>query len=133
MIVVLDASVLIAFFDGADAHHQRAKGLLAEVAGDDLVVSSITLAELLVGPARGGEGQMDSALGALARLEVCEERFPEDAAVQLAGLRAETMLKLPDCCVLLAARTAGADSVATFDGRLAQVVKAQGLRVKGEA
>ncbi|WP_188112874.1 type II toxin-antitoxin system VapC family toxin [Mycobacterium simiae] len=129
MIVVLDASVLIAFFNGHDTHHPEANRLLAEAAGDDLVVSSLTLAELLVGPARGDE--VDSTVEALARLEIDEERFPDDVAVQLARLRAETGLKTPHCCVLLAAQTAGAESVGTFDGRLAHEAKTKGLKVVG--
>jgi predicted nucleic acid-binding protein len=48
--------------------------------------------------------------------------------VRLALLRAETGLKLPDCCVLLAAEQSGA-AVATFDDRLAGAVTRRGLRL----
>ena len=41
-----------------------------------------------------------------------------DAPTRLARLRAETGLKLPDCCVLLAAQDASASSVLSFDDRL---------------
>ena len=54
----------------------------------------------------------------LHMLEVNELPFPPDSAVRLAKLRASTGLKMPDCCVLLAAADAGA-TVASFDGRLA--------------
>lgn len=127
--IVLDASVLIAFFSGADAHHVAATELLTAAGAEDLVVSSMTLAELLVGPAR--EGAVDALLEALARLEVGEELFPGDVAVRLARLRAETGLKMPDCCVLLAAETAEAETVGTFDGRLGQVARGRGLTVLG--
>jgi hypothetical protein len=45
--------------------------------------------------------------------------FPRDTAVRLAQLRADTGLKMPDCCVLLAARDSGA-SIASFDHRRLQ-------------
>lgn len=127
MITVLDASVLIAFFNSDDAHHAAATRMLHDAAGDDLVLSSLTLAEVLIGPARVGEEE--STLRALARLEVDEEALPGDAAVQLARLRARTGLRLPDCCVLLAAHTAAAQAVATFDDRLAQVARDRSLHV----
>ncbi len=129
MITVLDASVLIAFFNSDDAHHEAALDILDAAADDDLLLSSISLAEVLVGPARSGNEE--SVLRALGRLEVDEEVLPADAAVQLARLRARTGLKLPDCCVLLAAQTASAQAVATFDARLAQVARERGLRATG--
>jgi len=129
MITVLDASVLIAFFNADDAHHTAALRILDDAADDELVLSSISLAEVLVGPARSGDEE--STLQALARLEVDEEPLPTDAAVQLARLRARTALKLPDCCVLLAAQTAAAQAVATFDVRLAQAARDRGLRASG--
>lgn len=131
MIVVLDTSVLIAFFDGDDAHHTDAHRLLAGVAGDDLVISSMTLAELLVGPARQGGDALASTLDALTRLAIREAQLPEDVAVRLAGLRASTRLKMPDCCVVLAAKTAEADSVATFDERLARAARQHGFDTMG--
>jgi rRNA-processing protein FCF1 len=51
--------------------------------------------------------------------------------VQLARLRARTALKLPDRCVLLAAQTAAAQVVATFDVRLAQAARDRDLRALG--
>ncbi|BBN50879.1 type II toxin-antitoxin system VapC family toxin [Mycobacterium avium] len=131
MIVVLDTSVLVAFFDGEDAHHTDAHGLLADVAGEDLVISSMTLAELLVGPVRQGEDALASTLDALTTLAIREAQLPEDVAVRLAGLRASTGLKMPDCCVVLAAETAEADSVATFDERLARAARQHGFDTMG--
>jgi len=53
----------------------------------------------------------------------------EDAPVRLAMLRAGTGLKMPDCCVLLAAeQTHGV--LATFDDRLATVATERGLAVR---
>jgi predicted nucleic acid-binding protein len=53
-VIVLDASVLIAYLDQDDAHYAPAVWLLADAAtnGEDLAMSPITLAEVLVGPVR---------------------------------------------------------------------------------
>jgi predicted nucleic acid-binding protein len=50
----------------------------------------------------------------------------DDSPVRLAMLRADTGLRLPDCCVLLAAQQTGG-SVLTFDDRLARVAEGLGL------
>ena len=125
-VIVLDASVLIAYLDREDGHHAAAEELLAQAVEDDLAVSSLTLAEVLVVPAR--DGRLDPVLAALGDLEVQELPFPADAAVRLAQLRATTGLKMPDCCVLLVAENAGA-SVASFDQRLAQEAEKRNLPV----
>lgn len=39
--IVVDASVLIAFLDGEDGHHAAAETLLAQAIEDDLGVSSL--------------------------------------------------------------------------------------------
>jgi predicted nucleic acid-binding protein len=115
-VIVLDASVLIAYLDGEDNHHGRAETLLAREIDDDFAVNSLTLAEVLVAPAR--EGRLDAVRKALQDLELQELPFPVDTAVMLAALRASTNLKMPDCCVLLAAQDAHA-RLASFDDRLA--------------
>ncbi len=128
--IVLDASVLIAHFDTADVHHDRAGELLLLAADQDqpLGASPITLAEVLVGPAR--IGRLAQAAAALDQLRACSVDLPPDAPLRLAALRAATKLTLPDCCVLLAADQAG-DAVATFDDRLADAARTHGLALHG--
>ena len=122
--IVLDASVLIAHLDAGDAHHALATEHLLQVADEPFGASSITLAEVLVGPTRAG--RQAAAQAALRTLEVAELPLPPDAAGRLAALRADTALKLPDCCVLLAAEdTKG--TVLTFDQRLAHVAALRGV------
>lgn len=125
--IVLDASVLIAHFDTRDAHHLRANALLLAAADEELVASPMTVAEVLVGPVRAG--QADRASAVLAQLGVATVGLDENAPLMLATLRAQTGLKLPDCCVLLAARTTGA-AVATFDDRLATAARGHGFAVR---
>lgn len=128
--IVLDASVLIAHLDATNCHHDRAGELLLLAADQakPLGASPITLAEVLVGPARAG--RLDQAAAALDQLGVCPVDLPRDAAMRLASLRTTTTLKLPDCFVLLAADQV-ADAVATFDDRLADTARSHGLTVWG--
>ena len=126
--IILDASVLIAYLAGEDIHHEAAEHLLVDVVDEDLAVNSLTLAEVLVAPLR--DGHLDLVMAALDALEVQELAFPDDAAIRLARLRAETALKMPDCCVLLAAEEVGG-GVATFDARLGQTATGRGLTVVG--
>jgi predicted nucleic acid-binding protein len=125
-VIVLDASVLIAYLDGEDDHHAAAETLLAQAIDDDLAANSLTLAEVLVVPVR--DGRLDQTLAALRDLEIQELPFPADTAVRLAQLRATAGLKMPDCCVLLAAEDAAA-RVASFDERLAQAAEKRNLPV----
>ncbi|HEX5853408.1 MAG TPA: PIN domain-containing protein [Solirubrobacteraceae bacterium] len=113
--IVLDASVLIAHLDQSDTHHALATDHLLAAADEPFGASSITLAEVLVAPLR--TGRLDAARTALRTLEVHEIQLPPNASERLAALRVETALKLPDCCVLLAAEVAGG-TVLTFDDRL---------------
>jgi len=114
-VIVLDASVLIAHLDSADRHHPAARRLLEESGGTPLAASTITLAETFVSPAR--DGRLKDAETALRRLGVEELAIDTKAAVRLATLRAGTGLKMPDCCVLLAALDREA-VLASFDSSL---------------
>ena len=126
--IVLDASIVIALLDSEDTHHQRARALLLSRPEETLAASPLTLAEVLVGPTRAG--CPDRAKAALDVLGVNSVPLSEDAPQQLAALRVETGLKLPDCCVLLAARQTGA-TLATFDDRLAGAARDSGVVALG--
>jgi predicted nucleic acid-binding protein len=127
-VIVLDASVLIAYLDSDDHLHQAAEALLAAEVDDDFVVNPLTLAEVLVAPARAG--RLAAAQTVLRDLEINEMPFPPDAAVRLAQLRASTGLTMPDCCVLLSALGANA-IVASFDGRLVRCAAEHNLPTLG--
>jgi predicted nucleic acid-binding protein len=125
-VIVLDASVLVGYLDAADRHHDAAEELIAGALDDDLGANPLTLAEVLVVPAR--IGHMDTVLSVLQDLEIAELPFPADTAVRLAELRASTGLKMPDCCVLLSAEDVGA-RVASFDLRLVEAAEARHVPV----
>jgi predicted nucleic acid-binding protein len=127
-VIVLDACVLIAHLDASDAHHDRAFELLQSLAEEPFAASALTLAEVLVGPARAGG--LERAGAALRALGVETVAIGAAAPAELAGLRASAGLKLPDCCVLLAAEQVGG-GLATFDERLAAVARQRGVPVRG--
>jgi predicted nucleic acid-binding protein len=124
-VIVLDASVLIAHLDGSDRHHARARSLLEANSGDSLGASSITLAETLVSPARAA--RQGDAEAALQRLGVQELPIREGAPGRLSEMRAEVGLKMPDCCVLLAAQD-HEGIVASFDSDLLSAARKLGLQ-----
>lgn len=106
---VVDASVLIAWLDDHDAHHGDAIDVLAAV--DGFVIHPLTVAEVLVHPARGGR-----EVDVMARLEaigmVVSDRQLDP--VRLARARVTTRLKMPDCVVLVCGETHGVD-ITTFE------------------
>jgi predicted nucleic acid-binding protein len=112
-VIVVDASVLIAFLDPHDAHHDAAVELLVD-ATPPLVVHAITAAEVLVAPTQ--RGIAERVLADLFAIGVEIDDTSIDP-VQLARLRVDTGCTMPDCCVLASAE-ARRVPVATFDGRL---------------
>jgi toxin FitB len=73
---------------------------------------------------------VERAGAALRALGVETVAIGAAAPAELAGLRASAGLKLPDCCVLLAAEQVGG-GLATFDERLAAVARQRGVPVRG--
>lgn len=124
--IVLDASVVIAMLSRADQHHRRAAEIV--VAGGDLLVHPVTLAEVLVGPARLGDaaGVSDALTSLGIRVDLPDAAQPG----RVASLRASTGLTLPDCYVLDVAEVHRAP-LATFDRRLATRARERGVEVIG--
>jgi predicted nucleic acid-binding protein len=116
-VIVLDASVLIAHLSPGDVHRHRATDVLLRHADRPFTASVVTMAEVLTGPERSGQGHL--AARSLARLGVARVPVDVDHPERLAALRRVTRLRLPDCCVLLAAETVDGQ-IATFDIRLAE-------------
>ena len=112
-LIVVDASVLIAFLDHSDQHHAAAIELLAEV--QRFVVHPLTLAEVMVHPVRAGVE--DDVLARLSAIGMIVSPLSVDP-VELARVRVRSGLKMPDCVVLTSADAYGSE-IATFDERLA--------------
>jgi predicted nucleic acid-binding protein len=125
-VVVLDASALIALFDSADPHHNWALKMFRDTVEFDLALSVVTHAEVLVHPLRAGrESDFERSLQGLG-----VELIPlsADSGVQLAQLRAQTSLRMPDVVVLHSALNA-AGSIATTDRGLAAAARALSVGV----
>jgi len=127
-VIVLDASVLIAFLNGSDRHHAKANRLLETLSGEPWGTSSVTLAETLVYPARAG--RLEEAEAALVGLDLQELLSGGGAPGRMAEMRASLGVKMPDCCVLLAAQDNDA-AVASFDAGLLAAARKLGLKVAG--
>lgn len=126
--IVIDASAMIGLLGIEDALHHKAEQTIDRALAQNrpLGMSTVTLAETLVTPTRAG--RVTATLAYLDRLEVAEVPVAFGSGPRLAELRATTGLKLPDCCVLLAAQDAGA-AVLTFDDRLRDAAEQLGLEV----
>lgn len=123
--IVIDANVLIAHVESTDANNARAFRLLQTVQAQPLGVSPITLAEVLVRPTKVGRlAEVQPALRALRLREVSLGKY---ASARLALLRTETGLRMPDCCVLLAAEDCEATGILTLDDRLRAQAKRLGF------
>lgn len=124
--ITLDASIVIAHLSANDSHHRAATAFLRESAGDELIIHSLNLAEVLVGGARLGRSQ--EMLDDLVRLGIMVSDPQPGEALRLANLRVGSGLKLPDCCALDTALTTGS-TLATFDIALATAARQRGLTV----
>jgi predicted nucleic acid-binding protein len=117
-VVLLDARVLIAFFDPADAHHPRARAALAAHQSDELVVPASVFAEVLVGPYRHGPAAVGTLEQFVADLAIRIQPITADIARRAAFLRSRhAALKLPDAFVLGAGDVLGASTVLTANQR----------------
>jgi predicted nucleic acid-binding protein len=126
-VIALDASVLIAHLNPTDQHHQAATAILLAGAPGQMLVHTVTLAEVLVGGVRIGQGA--SMRDDIRAAGIAVAPYDDDEPLRLAELRATSGLKLPDCCVLNVALHHNA-SLATFDDALAAAARQRGVRVE---
>jgi predicted nucleic acid-binding protein len=115
-LIVLDAGVLIAHLDPADAVHTQASQAFLTHASDDLRLPASAYAETLVDPAR--RGRLEEAREQIASLQL--EIVPIDGrlAERAAKLRArERSIRLPDALVLACGEELDADVILTADRR----------------
>ena len=124
-VIVADASVIIAALSPAESAHGWALALLVDT--DRVFTHPITYAEVLVGPAR-----RSAELAASLDSDLCELAVDHGSAAvppyELAVVRAESGLRMPDACVLATAESLNLP-LATLDERLADAARARGVEV----
>jgi predicted nucleic acid-binding protein len=113
-LIVVDASVLIALLDPADARHAASADALRRHAGDDLQVPASAYAESLVGPARRGrlEPARRAVTALLADIVPLSGHIAE-AAAELIGRHPG--LRLADALVVATGVVLDADVILTCD------------------
>ena len=115
-LIVLDASVLIAHLDPADALHRAAQRAFSLYANDELRLPASAYSEFLVDAVRGG--WIDEARDAVERMGVRIEPIDAPMADAAARLRARSRsLRLPDALVIACGEVLNADVVLTGDRR----------------
>lgn len=124
--ITLDASLVIAHLNPHDLHHQAATAYLRDSVGEDLLIHSLNLAEVLIGGVRAGRGQ--EMLADLHAIGIRVADRTEGEPLRLAQLRVECGLKLPDCCALDTALTTES-ALATFDDALAKAARKRHITV----
>jgi predicted nucleic acid-binding protein len=119
--VSLDTNILLYFFEDPGARGVRAAQILSALSsrGDFLIVSTLTLGELLVKPIKFG----DHALATRYRNfvhgpEVRFLDFDEAASELFARIRQDRQIKPPDAVLLATAGSEGCDLFVTNDNRL---------------
>lgn len=127
--ITLDASLMIAHLNPHDFHHRAATAYLQEKAGEQFLIHSLNLAEVLVGGVRAGSGE--EMLSDLRAIGIRVTERTEGEPLRLARLRVESGLKLPDCCALDTA-LATKSVLATFDDVLARTARARHVMVAPE-
>lgn len=119
-LIILDASVVIAHLNPADALHARAVSAFTAVASEVLLLPASALAETLVAPAR--RGRLADARAAIDAMMIRIAPLTDAVAERAAGLRAaHRALRLPDALVIATGEHLDAESILTADRRWARV------------
>jgi predicted nucleic acid-binding protein len=110
--LVLDASVLIAYFNPLDAKHASAVARLRRASGDECIVIASVLAEILAHPYRVGPKAVSEVEAALAALRMVIVPIEAGLARRAPELRAShARLRLGDALLIAAGDTLDADVV----------------------
>ncbi len=116
--VLLDSSVVIALLDPHDAHHGSVRPLLEPLRPEDVVISVLTLAEVMVGAfARGGpavKAADDFLRAATGRVEPVTQAIARRGARLRASHRG---LRLTDALVIATGEELRVETMLTADAR----------------
>ena len=119
--IVLDSSIVIALFKPTDRHHDEVKESVIAVE-ERLMISTITLAEVLVRPAQLSQKEAVSKAGLLRDYFGLAIAVTSDVAELAAAVRASTGLTIPDA-IISATATLNEATLWTCDARLAKLHK----------
>ena len=119
--IVLDSSIVIALFKPTDKHHGAVKESVAAVE-ERLMISTITLTEVLVRPAQLSQKEAASKAGFLRDYFGLAIAVTSDVAELAAAVRASTGLTIPDA-IISATATVNMAALWTCDARLAKLHK----------
>jgi len=118
--VAIDASVVIAWQNPAHVFHAAATQMIA-AAEPPLLMSELNLAEVLVGLDRADWAAFANALTAVGF------QFCTPSAIEVAGARLDSHLRMPDAYVIATARTAGATTILSLDAALIAAAQSLGF------
>ena len=125
-IVVLDASALIALLSSDDSHHEWAVRMFLDTTAWQFQMSVLNQAEAMVHPTRAGK--QEQFLEAIHNLRIDIAPVEASDGLEIAKMRAQTNLRMPDALVLhQALKVHGA--IATTDKELAQQARARSVGV----
>jgi uncharacterized protein len=124
-VIVVDTSVIVAYMNAGDEHHEIVSGWL-DAADDDLVTTPLIIAEVdhLVG-ARGGPAALRGLRADLAAGAYLVEWWPGAMAsvVSVAERYADAALGLADASLVAVAERFATIEIATLDERHFRVVR----------
>lgn len=122
--IVLDAGVIIAFFNRDHVHHVSCARFIEANAAERFCASGVTLAETLV---RAVEQDVaEELLEDYETLGIEPVDVPGGSAAALARVRAESGLRMPDAIVLFTAELTRAE-LATTDAAAARAAERRGI------
>jgi predicted nucleic acid-binding protein len=120
--IALDSNVLI-YLTENDAARAEAAAAIVDAISDgrtEGILSSAGLSEVLVGPARSGDGAAFERLAATIRdIGIRVVALDATAAEDAAWIRGRSGMSLPDAMHVACARAAGATAFVTNDRRIA--------------
>lgn len=123
---MLDSDVVIAALNEHDAHYRAATRGLRALGAEDLLLSVVSYAEVLVQPAQDDE-TMRRALDAFSVFEL--ELVPATPAIARDAARIRNLgVSLPDAFAMATARARGA-TLATFDRDVRKALPRAGIEL----
>ena len=119
--IILDSSVLIAFLNSSDLHHNAAKSAI-EGSNSIFKISILTVSEALVKAAADSESRKRELLADLSSAFAPFYLFDLEVAVLAASVRAKSPLRLPDA-IISATATINKAELWSCDARLVNAHK----------